>query len=248
MSRGSSPAQSLTQETYQRLREALLACRLPPGERISISYICSRWGVSPGAVREALSRLTSEGLVIAEPQRGFRAAPISAEDLRNLTMARSEIEVLCLKSALKAGDISWEGRLLAAYHKVSRLPPRSAENPKLLSEAYADAHREYHDAVVSGCDNPVLLKIREQLYAQSERYQRLSMQLVQYDRDLNDEHRALVEAAIARDETRAVALLRTHVEEILEMLVGSLERYNELQLTKAGAQTAAPEMFELDAL
>ena len=229
MSRNTNLAQSLTQETYERLRAALLACTLPPGERISISDICARWQVSPGAVREALSRLTSEGLVIAEPQRGFRAAPISAEDLRNLTIARSEIEVLCMKSAIKAGDIDWEGRMLAAYHKVSRLSPRTDATPHSLNEAYAAAHSEYHDALVSACDNPVLLRVREQLYAQSERYQHLSMQLVGYDRDTNQEHLELVEAAIRRDEAHAATLLRAHVEEILDMLVGSLERYQALQ-------------------
>jgi DNA-binding GntR family transcriptional regulator len=229
MPRSANLPQSLTQETYERLRAAILTCRLPPGERISISYLCERWEVSPGAVREALSRLTSEGLVIAEPQRGFRAAPISAEDLRNLTLARSEIEVLCLKSAIKAGDINWEGRMLAAYHTVSRISPRSTNDSEMLNEAYAEAHRLFHDALVAGCDNPVLLRIREQLYAQSERYQRLSMKLVRYDREVEEEHRNLVEAAIARDEARAVSLLRKHVEEILEMLVGSLKQYNELQ-------------------
>ena len=236
MSRSTNLAQSLTQETYERLRAELLACTLPPGERISISEIGARWEVSPGAVREALSRLTSEGLVIAEPQRGFRAAPISAEDLRNLTIARSEIEVLCMKRAIKAGDIGWEGRMLAAYHTISRLSPHTPDDTSVLNEAYAEAHRHFHDALVSACDNPVLLRIREQLYAQSERYQRLSMELVNYDRSMGEEHRALVEAAIARDEPRAVALLRKHVEEILEMLVGSLERYNDLQQGKNRAE------------
>lgn len=63
-----------------------------------------RPGGGPGAVREALSRLSSECLVIAEPQRGFRAAPISEEDLVQLLEARKEIERLCLHRAMGCGD------------------------------------------------------------------------------------------------------------------------------------------------
>ena len=57
------------------MRADLLACRIPPGSRLKIQDLCDRFSVSLGAIREALSRLTSDGLVVSEPQRGFRAAP-----------------------------------------------------------------------------------------------------------------------------------------------------------------------------
>src|ERR1700678_3888046 len=91
---------SLTQAAYLRLRADLLACRIRPGERVKINDVCRQFAVSLGAVREALARLTSEGLVVAEPQRGFRAAPITADELRDLTMVRIEIEGLCLRRAV----------------------------------------------------------------------------------------------------------------------------------------------------
>lgn len=75
---------SLTERAYQRLRDDLLTCRLAPGDRLSIKELSAELGVSLGAVREALSRLTSEGFVTAQPQRGFRAAPITVEDLIDL--------------------------------------------------------------------------------------------------------------------------------------------------------------------
>ena len=71
-------ARNLTQGAYEGLRADLLACRVTPGSKLKIQDLCERFSVSLGAIREALSRLTSEGLVISEPQRGFRAAPISA--------------------------------------------------------------------------------------------------------------------------------------------------------------------------
>ena len=76
MTRDSSS--SLTQGAYEALRGDLLACRILPGSRLKIQELCSRLSVSLGAIREALSRLSSESLVIAEPQRGFRVAPLDA--------------------------------------------------------------------------------------------------------------------------------------------------------------------------
>ena len=98
-------SQSLTQGTFEVLRADVLASRLRPGERLKINQLCDRLGVSLSAVREALSRLTAEGLVIAEPQRGFRVAPISVDELCDLTRVRIEIEAMCLRSAVRGGDI-----------------------------------------------------------------------------------------------------------------------------------------------
>ena len=102
-----APSTNLTQAAYEGLRADLLACRIIPGKKLKIQDLCDRFSVSLGAVREALSRLTSEGLVVAEPQRGFRAAPISAADLVDLTMVRVEIDTLCLKRAIAGGNVDW---------------------------------------------------------------------------------------------------------------------------------------------
>src|SRR5215475_11483926 len=117
---------NLTQGAYEDLRADLLSCRIPPGSRLKIQDLCTRHSVSLGAIREALSRLTSEGLVVAEPQRGFRAAPISAEDLKDLTCVRIQIESLCLRRAIELGDVDWESRLVAAFHRLSRTPERTS--------------------------------------------------------------------------------------------------------------------------
>src|SRR5215469_10320330 len=125
---------NLTQGAYEALRADLLACRIHPGSRLKIQELCARFSVSLGAIREALSRLTSEGLVVAEPQRGFRAAPISAADLTDLTMVRVEIETLCLKRAIAFGDVDWEARLVAAAHRLSRTPERDTNDPARSNE------------------------------------------------------------------------------------------------------------------
>ena len=210
---------SLTQDAYQSLRADLLACRLRPGARLKIAELCRSLGVSLSAVREALSRLTSEGLVVAEPQRGFRVAPISAEELRDLTGVRAGIEALCLERAVAVGDVGWESQLVAAFHRLSRTREREPDDPQRMDEAWSTAHAAYHAALVGACDSPWLLRLREILYAQSERYRRLSVPLAKFARDLNGEHEEIMAAALARDAGRAKMLLARHLELTMRALL-----------------------------
>jgi DNA-binding GntR family transcriptional regulator len=218
----SAPA-SLTEAVYRSIRADLLACRIPPGERLRIAALCARHDASLGAVREALSRLSAEGLVVAEPQRGFQAATISAEDLKDLTLARVEIERLCLKASLERGDLAWEERLIGVCHRLMRTPMRVDDDPERVSDAWADAHHAFHDALVAACGNATLLRLRRQLYSQSERYRRLSVPLAEIERDLDAEHRDIAAAALDRDSPRALHLIKAHIELTTDILLRSFD-------------------------
>jgi DNA-binding GntR family transcriptional regulator len=214
-------AQSLTEDVYLRLRADLLACRLRPGQKIKINDLSAVFSVSAGVVREALSRLSAEGLVTAEAQRGFRVPPIAARDLSDLSDARVEIECLCLRRAIAAGDVEWEARILAAYHRLSRVPEREPTDPKRLGDAYAAAHAAFHAALVDACDNPWLLKMRSLLFDLSERYRRLSVPMQNPRRDLDGEHRGIMEATLARDSALARRLLAEHLQRTTKILLDS---------------------------
>lgn len=207
---------SLTQEVYARLRSDLLAGRFRPGDRLRISELCNAMGVSLGAVREALSRLTAEGLAVLEPQRGFSVAPISQRELMDLTQVRADIEGQCLRRAIAAGDVAWEAQIVAAFHAWSKTWQAGAKGGE---DEAARTHAAFHQALLSGCDSPWLLKLRDLLFAQSERYRRLSRPLGGAKRDLLAEHRKLMEAALARDADRATALLAEHFATTARILV-----------------------------
>jgi DNA-binding GntR family transcriptional regulator len=210
---------NLTQAAYEGVRADLLACRIIPGKKLKIQDLCDQFSVSLGAVREALSRLTSEGLVIAEPQRGFRAAPISVADLVDLTMVRVEIDTLCLKRAIANGNVDWEARLIAAAHLLARTPEREPEDSARSNEEWATAHAAFHLALVDGCESPWLIQLHTQLYAQSERYRRLSVRFAGRRRNVNKEHNAIVKAVLARDTKTAVSLLAKHLERTTQILL-----------------------------
>lgn len=210
MHRSAPTGSSLTQGAYERLRADLLACRLLPGARLKINDLCQSLQVSLSAVREALARLTAEGLVVAEPQRGFRVAPISAAELHDLTQVRTQIEGACLYRAIAAGDVAWETRVVAAHHRLTRTPERQPGDPRRMNEDWSAAHDAFHEALTSACDSPWLLRLRRILYDQTERYRRLSVPLAETTRDIGGEHRAIMQAVLARDAADASTLLGRH--------------------------------------
>jgi DNA-binding GntR family transcriptional regulator len=209
---------SLTERAYQQLREDLLTCRLAPGDKINIKDIADRLEFSLGAVREALSRLTSEGFVIADNSRGFRVTPISIEELTDLVAVRTEIEGQCLRRAIACGGLDWESAIVSSAHRLARTPV-NVEGQSRLNDDYAKAHSAFHAALVSACDSPWLLRMRNWLYAQSERYRYLTVPLARRERDIGEEHRQQVEAALARDADRAVFLLEAHLSATARILI-----------------------------
>ncbi|MFZ6648596.1 GntR family transcriptional regulator [Undibacterium sp. TJN25] len=199
---------SLTVSIYKRLQADVLAGRLAPGDKLKIHDLSEQMDVSPGVVREALSRLASESIVVASPQRGFRVAPISAEDVRDLTQARIEIERSCLRRSLTNGDVAWEAAILAALHRLSHTPHEAAD----LSEPWADTHAQFHKSLVDACDSKWLLKVREQLFVQAERYRRINTRLSADIRDLRAEHEEIAKLAISRDVERTCEMMEHHLK------------------------------------
>jgi len=212
---------SRTSEVYEEIRSDILSSRLKPTEKLVISELCSRLGVSLGAVREALSRLTSEGLVTMEPQRGFRVSPIAQAELEDLTRVRATIETLCLQNAIANGTVKWEAGIVSALHELSQIALLDADNTGRISAEWADAHRRYHEALVAACDSPWLLRLRDTLYVQSERYRHYSVPADSKSRDLDREHREIADAAIARKTDLATKLLCEHLNKTTKILLDS---------------------------
>lgn len=219
---GSEDTGSLTYSTYRQVRADILFGRLPPGEKLKIQDLAERMGVSPSLVREALSRLTAENMIIATPQRGFRVTPITAEDVQDLTRARIEIEMVCLRRSLERGDVSWEANILAAVHQLVRTHPE----PGRVDEAWAGVHAEFHRALVQACDSKWLLQVREQLFVQAERYRWINLRMSPESRDLRDEHREIADAAIRRDIATTSALMEQHLRLTETMTLQALASAN----------------------
>ncbi|MDY0069606.1 MAG: GntR family transcriptional regulator [Porticoccaceae bacterium] len=205
---------SVTDRAYQALRHDLLACRLVPGQRINISRIQRDAGFSQAAVREALSRLTAEGLVEIERNAGFRAAAISTSGFRDLAEASQVIEIPCLRLAIAHGDLDWEGRVLAIYHVSSKSLPDLMKDGVDL-DLYTSQRETFYEVLLAPCPNPWLLKAWKQLYIQQMRYRHHFRQLAAYEAGLTDHYRRFIDAVLARDADRAEALCRAQYDNVV---------------------------------
>jgi len=206
---------------WKELRRLILSARLMPGERINISDTCKQLDVSLGAVREALSKLESERLVISEAKKGYRVAPVSREDLIDLTGSRVEIEQACLRRAISKGDAEWEGRIVGAFHSLSRIPLACPINPKNINADWVAQHSKFHDALVNACDLKWLLQIRTNLYEISERYRALSVPIDSGSRNIDSEHQKIMELVIDRDKKAACRAMADHLNTTTQIILSS---------------------------
>jgi DNA-binding GntR family transcriptional regulator len=213
-------AKTQSDAAYAALREAIISCRLEPGAKIKINDAAAEYDFSPGAVREALSRLAAERMAVATAQKGFSVAAISAAELIDLTRTRIAIEQICLRSAIANGDVEWEASVVAAFHRLHRLPLSVSRKDARLSPAWVAAHNAFHAALTSACDSRWTLTIREMLYAQSERYRSLS-KIADSKRDVDGEHKGLIEACLARDADLACKRIEAHLRRTMEILLTS---------------------------
>ena len=214
-------ALTVTQDVYDRLRADLLSCRLAPGDKLRIEVLCQRVSAGSSAVREALSRLASEGFVTMEPNRGFRVTPLSFAELRDLTATRCQIEALCIHDAVVHADVEWEARIVTALHRLARTPKRAEGDPARYNDAFGTANALFHTAVAAACRSPSLLEIREMLFYRQERYLWLSMPLATMERDLHAEHEAIARAALARDAEATVAATASHLQLTADIILSS---------------------------
>jgi DNA-binding GntR family transcriptional regulator len=203
---------TLASAIFSQLRDDIITCRIKPGEKLVVSAISARFDVSLAAVREALSRLVADGLVVAEDQRGFRASPLSIDDLMDLTNTRIEIECLALRRSIVTGTDEWRKRVTVAWESLQVLPRMSSHEPGRHNPAWAAMHSRFHAALVSACGLKWLMQFRNTLYEQSERYRQMAVAIKPDARDVDAEHRMIVEAALSGDIEKATGEMAKHIE------------------------------------
>jgi DNA-binding GntR family transcriptional regulator len=210
-------------DAYQKLRIDILCGVLAPGHKLKFDVLQAELGYSASPLREALTSLTSEGLVTSEPRRGFRVAEISYKELDEITRLRCLLEPLALRESIAEGDDAWEADLLAAFHRLSKIEERVGPAPNVPDLNWAHWHKNFHDALLAACPSKKLLQIRSGLFEQSERYRFLSAYRRTKSRDKSTEHKRLMDAALERDAQKASALMEQHIKLTAANLVDVLE-------------------------
>lgn len=206
---------SNTERAYVRLRTEIIHGDLMPGERLTAADLQDRFALGLTPIREALMRLSAEGLVDTEVHRGARVADVSMEALSDLMSARRGIERLCLTAAIEHGTAAWEAEIVAAMHMLSRTPLPESDRDRTAATAWEVQHRRFHGALVAACNSDWLLRFWNTLADHSERFRKIRLlrhrEAEAEVRDVNAEHRAIMAAVLDRDVVRANDLMDEHL-------------------------------------
>lgn len=213
------PVLTTGDQAYERIRHDIVFGVLQPGQRLPLDRLKSVYGVGISTLREILNRLAPQGLVIAEGQRGFQVAPCSATDLKELADLRLLIESNALAQSFQAGDVEWEGRVVAAHHKLARMEQRLLAGDETGTQAWKRYDFEFHQALVSACGSKALLDLHAGIYDRYLRYQMVFF--IFWGPASTEDHKALLDCALNRDATEAQRLLYGHIHGCIDM---ALER------------------------
>lgn len=209
---------TLASAVTERLRADILSGRLPPGGKLKIEDMSKRYVSGTSPVREALNRLAAEGLVQQTDQRGFRAAPVDLDDLRELIAARVAIESIALERSIAARDTVWEEALVLAYWRLSRTPRSIAQSGFETNPDWEARHSEFHAALIANCGSRYLSRYAGELRQRADRYRQLAAARSYPVRQVDDEHKAILDAAIEGRVQEASALLTEHYTRTLGII------------------------------
>lgn len=197
----------LSQEVANRIREAILQGRLAPGERLREAELAANLEVSRGPIREALTQLEHEGLVLTQRNRGASVARLSADDAEEVKSLRLAIERLAVQLAVSRCD---ENDLMEMQREIDQL--RNTMSPSTTVQEIAEFEIRFHNRLYQAARHRRLYQAWSALRAQ--------VHILLLSRAVDDprirdvvirRHTALLETLRARDHARALAAIEDHI-------------------------------------
>ena len=204
---------STAEALVNALRELILAGELAPGAQLPEEGLAARFGVARPTVRAAVQTLVFEGLLRREPNRTAYVPRLTAEDVRDLFLVRTSVELHAVRTLIERGV-----RPLAAEEALERL--ETADRELSWSEV-VDAALGFHRGFVEAVESPRL----ERVFSSLERELRLCFAQMKQDHgglpaDRTLEHREILDAIARRDAEHATKLMRTHLDRGAQLSLG----------------------------
>ncbi len=237
---------TLTTQLEEALRTDIVAGLLEPGQKLRAADLTALYGVSATPVREAVQRLSAEGLVELDPKIGARVASISPDGVRDVFAVRLLLETRALELSIANGDSSWLADISAAFERLrTATSARVTRDGPLWREAMlesAEAHRAFHWGLLAACGSSWLLRFISVLHGHSARYRMLLVHSRDRPAWLRG-HREILDTARRRDARRAVRVLERHTRDALDLLMrayGTSDRLHASGAPSARPKKAAP--------
>lgn len=197
--------ETVTHQATEALRDRIIRGAYPDGTPLRQDAIAAELGVSRIPVREALRRLEAEGLVVFNPHRGAVVSSLSIAEIRELFELRAQIETGLVRRAvtrITGQDIAKAKEILRAYDVAFR--------DGIVTD-WGKLNWEFHSTLYVPANRPFTMAIIHRLHQRSDRYFRMLIVLTHGESRASREHRAILDAVIARDGKEVASLLRQHV-------------------------------------
>lgn len=202
---------------YDDLRRQLISGEFAPGMKIKPVLMQGRYGCSANTIRDTLFRLSGDGLVQFQDQRGFRMPEVSARKKHDLTEMRILLECEGACRSMQRGGVPWEARLTAAHHQLDHIERRvrAAQEKDAFLEVWLAAEVEFHQTLISACGSDTLKTLHARVYHQ------FRQQMIEVDRTFRHlaeniiQHRAIVDAVVEGDPELVRLRIHEHLSRTL---------------------------------
>lgn len=215
---------TMGERAYELIAHRIVSGRLPPGIKLKPDDLREDLQLGTSPIREALLRLASEGLVGMHGQRGFYVPQVTEDDLLDVAMVRTRLSVWALEMSIEKGDSDWEASIVAVFHKMQSFMKRVIDDPQAHFEEWEKLNAAFHRALESACGSPLLLRFLQISYARSERYRRHFVRYPDLLPKAQEEHRQIMDAALARDTARATQALKIHIQSGIDIVLAAMRR------------------------
>lgn len=211
MARDLRPARgTLRKRAYDTLKVNILNGRLHRGERLSETRLMREFDIGRTPVREALSQLEREGLVVGRPNSGYSVANFNMEAVCDLLVVREGLDAIAAELAAEVASDSDFERLKGVMREIEVLDSAHTRSPETYAKEL-ELGLKIHEVILEATGNAPLIEITQRVYDQLRLALWLEVLWIDVWKDAVEEHRAIVDALLARDGKRAAKAARRHV-------------------------------------
>jgi len=200
---------------YDVIRRDIMNGNIRPGEKLMFDALRERYDIGISPLREALNRLDAERWVVREDRKGFRAAPTSEAELRQIVESRILAESAAISAGIARNDTFSEEQVVLAYHRLSKV---SRLRDGLRSHLWERLHKEFHIYLAATAGLEPVTAFCSHLFDRAERY-RILYASEYPERNERQEHAEILQAFVEGDSNRTRDLLAAHYQVTLELIV-----------------------------
>lgn len=196
--------------TYENIKRDIIFGNLPPLKKLKLQELKENYNSSISTLREVLSRLSGDGFVCSQEQRGFFVSPVSKGDLIEIAHLRILIESHALKKSIKNSNPEWEGELLSTHHKLNIYENDMLKKGIDDKKKWKKYDSEFHQALIKNCGSNNLIELHKLIFDKYLRYQFLVLTF--RGKGSINEHKKLLNYTLEKNYSKAQEVLEEHIK------------------------------------